>query len=431
MSKYNMLGRWHRFRRTIKARFIPKDEHHIVLIPHFNASVDHYDLINYHSDNVLALANAIIRDPRFNGWHLTLIIHDVSKEESYREYVHGINPDIRIDFLQDTRAHARHNTMMRAKYCFTDNTYHDYYFKTKDQIVVSLGYFTPFKNDYYINLVEGEENCKEKRRVLNRSFDYDITTSDFASRVISTDNYMAWHKFLPLGFPRNDTFYDEEVKRQARERLQEAFGFPVEHFIFYTPTFRDYRHPKTPFYKPELDRPTTEVFGYESADGNQDVKALLEETKSVIIIKGHPQQHLNLEGTSDRIVDFYERFPDSNLYYLLAAADGLITDYTSTCFDFMHTRKPILYNFYDYEQYRGTRGFCIDPIEPLCAGTIARTRDEFVEGLASMLRPVQANETGRNTEPAPLAREDVRHIVNKHYDGNSAQRIIDFFFPVK
>ncbi|MCS2279479.1 CDP-glycerol glycerophosphotransferase family protein [Bacteroides thetaiotaomicron] len=41
----------------------------------------------------------------------------------------------------------------------------------------------------------------------------------------------------------------------------------------------------------------------------------------------------------------------------------MITDYTSTYFDFLLVNKPVIFNFYDIEEYRRVRGFSFEPIE--------------------------------------------------------------------
>lgn len=47
----------------------------------------------------------------------------------------------------------------------------------------------------------------------------------------------------------------------------------------------------------------------------------------------------------------------------MAVSDVLITDYTSAYFDFLLLDKPVVFNFYDFEEYSETRGFSFTPIK--------------------------------------------------------------------
>lgn len=66
---------------------------------------------------------------------------------------------------------------------------------------------------------------------------------------------------------------------------------------------------------------------------------------------------------------------------LLAAADVLVTDYSSALFDFAGTGRPMVFFTPDLERYRDqVRGFYFD-FEAEAPGPIVRTVDELAQAL--------------------------------------------------
>ena len=72
-------------------------------------------------------------------------------------------------------------------------------------------------------------------------------------------------------------------------------------------------------------------------------------------------------------------YPDIADLYLVA--DVLVTDYSSSMFDFAVTGKPILFFAYDLERYRDeVHGFYFD-LEAEAPGPLLRTSDEVIDAL--------------------------------------------------
>jgi CDP-glycerol glycerophosphotransferase len=62
----------------------------------------------------------------------------------------------------------------------------------------------------------------------------------------------------------------------------------------------------------------------------------------------------------------------------------LVTDYSSTMFDFAVTGKPIVLFAYDLDRYRDElRGFYFD-IVPCAPGPVVRTSEALIEALAAL-----------------------------------------------
>lgn len=106
------------------------------------------------------------------------------------------------------------------------------------------------------------------------------------------------------------------------------------------------------------------------------------------------------------------RYPDVAELYL--AADVLVTDYSSTMFDFAATGKPMAFYAYDLEAYRDTlRGFYFD-LEPVAPGPLVSEPDQLLDVLAAV-------HSGQVTRRRRYRR--FRQTFNPLDDGRSTERL--------
>jgi CDP-glycerol glycerophosphotransferase len=110
--------------------------------------------------------------------------------------------------------------------------------------------------------------------------------------------------------------------------------------------------------------------------------------------------------------------PDIRDLYL--AADAMVTDYSSTMFDFAVTGRPMLFLTYDLEYFRDElRGFYFD-LEDVAPGPLLSTSTELVDALAD-LDAVSA----RYAERYARFRDTFCHLE----DGHATERVLDLLFP--
>lgn len=392
----------------ILSKFIKVKYNHIYFIPHINCNTDRYNIINYQSDNVLSLLNYILRQKSFKSYTIYVEVYDYSEKNEYIKYCEEINKEIQVVFVKNGLGinHLKIKNIFlffKCYYCFTADHHYDLRYKKKIQNIICLGYFTPFKNDF--RLMPNKYELEKKRN--NKCFNYYITTSQLSSRIISVDTGISYYKFKPLGFSRNDLFYNKPDLNLKNDR------FPgIKKLILYTPTFRNYEYKKT--------LSPRNIFGYSNADMNK-LNSLLLENDAILIAKLHPFQNKTLfkEALPDRII--IESNPMlMNLYQYLSITDVLITDYTSTYFDFLLNNKPVIFNFYDKERFEKDRGFSFHPIEQFCAGQIVSRFDELIEALNKLF--IDPNDNFNNK------RMFINNIFNLNQDGQSSKRICDYFF---
>jgi CDP-glycerol glycerophosphotransferase len=133
-----------------------------------------------------------------------------------------------------------------------------------------------------------------------------------------------------------------------------------------------------------------------------------------LLVRRHPNTVDDLLGVDSDMVYDVANYPDAR--DLLAAADVLITDYSTIALDFLNTGRPILFFTYDLENYRDNlRGFYFD-LENEGPGPVLQTTAEVVEALGDLDR----------VKTEYRARYDrFREIYCHAEDGRATARLVD------
>lgn len=197
-------------------------------------------------------------------------------------------------------------------------------------------------------------------------------------------------KIVATGYPRNDVLL-KDIDSPFDKELIEKFKSNQKKIILYMPTHRD-----------------TKILNSEPMEVPIDWKKLdsfLEKNNSIFIMKLHPIREATLQfpaackniQTLDSLVDIYP---------VLKYIDILVTDYSTICYDIMLCNKPVIYFWYDFEEYitknRTLYQNFIETAEP-----IAKTFDELLNLLKNPPKP-------KNPK-----------LIHKHIDSNSSQRIYE------
>lgn len=406
------------FINSIINAIIIKDDNSYLFIPHQNCKNDRYDIFNSASDNVLVLFNRIFSDEKLQNKHLYVVYYHREKLNDYQQYCKSkYNGTIEFIYYEDNYHTLK--AFFVSKLIFTDNFYLLFPYKSKKQKVVCLGYYSaPFKDDYYKIEQLGSKTSKY-RKLIEKTYDYHICTSDISSRLISLDSLIPYSRFLAFGMPRNDVFYCDNSN--YKKKLLASIGVSAKYIFIYVPTHRDYESEKRIFFD-EKKAVKRSIWGYESENEIKSLDVLLEKTNSIVIVKIHPDQARNILATekSKRIIlysDIIEKIPTS-LNEMMAISDFMISDYTTAAYDFMCVDRPIIYYWYDIDKYINTRGFSINPIEPLCPGPIVYNLKELREVMARVIA---------GKDEFKIQRDFVSNLIFKDKDNKSADRIIDFF----
>lgn len=170
---------------------------------------------------------------------------------------------------------------------------------------------------------------------------------------------------LPCGMPRNDLFFDP-AKREAVARRVKAMLGVTGYVAVYAPTFRGRQWKKTC---------TRTSFPYQAV-----LAALRQRTggPAVVLMRAHPGGAMADSAGKD-ILDVTD-YPD--MQELLCAADMLITDYSSSMWDFALLGRPCLLYVPDLEEYAAARGLCTPPDE--WPGIVCRSGEELLAAITTL-----------------------------------------------
>jgi teichoic acid ribitol-phosphate primase len=235
-----------------------------------------------------------------------------------------------------------------------------------------------------------------ERSFLHRHYDW-VVTSGEASRVPWSRAFgTPLERVVALGSPRTDSLLDPAHVASARDRMLAMYPTLVgRRVITYAPTFRGRGRGKQPA-------------------GGLDIAMLRAAlpARDVLVLKSHPNLEPSLVSRAgfDVVVD-----PGDDMNDLLAATAVLITDYSSSIFEFALLRRPIVLLVGDLEVYERRPGLYLDYRTELIgtqvtdtAGVVAAIREDRFDLAA--YEPFIARHLGAS-------------------DGGASRRFVERFLP--
>ena len=179
---------------------------------------------------------------------------------------------------------------------------------------------------------------------IHSNYTYCLIASQNAVPAYSEAFGQPAERFVSLGIPRTDVFFDPAFAKQA-EKVRRKYNIPAEKkTILYAPTFRgDSKHSAT--YHDELD-----LHALHQACGNE----------YVLLLRLHPfvAAEVDLDEDLAGFVIDVSRHGDIN--ELMILSDILVTDYSSTIYEFSLLGRPMAFFAPDFEAYQAERGFYFD-----------------------------------------------------------------------
>ena len=180
---------------------------------------------------------------------------------------------------------------------------------------------------------------------------YCVSSCRKFTEIQSSSKWFPEEKFINTGLPRNEIFFYSDRVLNSKKKVFEYFNlkFNVK-VLLYAPTFRG---------KPQLKAAGTTVqYGiikYLSVLQNLKDKF---DGEWVLLYRGHHVDEAVARQLPDSVVDA-TKYED--MQELLCAADVLLTDFSSSMWDFALTGKPCFLYAPDLQQYIADRGFYTDP----------------------------------------------------------------------
>lgn len=173
-----------------------------------------------------------------------------------------------------------------------------------------------------------------RRNMQVKETDYFIASSKYFEDEVIRKQLGYSGKVLQIGMPRNDCFF-RDIDMERIHRLKEKLKICLDDFVvLYAPTWRE-----------GLD-------SYSSIDCEmlkRSVKKRFGKNATILF-----RAHIYGKENSNEMINV-SSYPD--MQELLYMSDALITDYSSSMWDYSITEKPCFLYVPDLERYTGQRGF--------------------------------------------------------------------------
>ena len=239
--------------------------------------------------------------------------------------------------------------ILTSKYIVTNNDFMWWVPLRKDQIMLE----TWHGGGAYKRVGSYEQWTLPKlwdQKLNARQVTHYISSSRKFTEVQAPSKWIPQDKFINTGMPRNEIFFYPDRVEELQQKVSVHFGLkPDARVVLYAPTYRG-------------------LTGYK--EGGQDVKVTpdykrmlssLEQKYGgswVLFFRSHYFDSGLKEQLPDSVVDA-TKYED--MQELLCAADVLVTDFSSSMWDFGLTKKPCFLFAPDLQQYIAGRGFYTDP----------------------------------------------------------------------
>lgn len=234
---------------------------------------------------------------------------------------------------------AYYRELYTSKICITNNTNKLFGRKKEGQYHINTWHgFGPFKKVQ--GSVPANRERREEIRRINKTYDLFLSGSAFYAQVYR-DSFFYEGEIRQWGAPRNDALF---AGGSIKDMVYERFGIPPhKKIVLYAPTFRtDVEH----------------SFAQYDLDMEKVLEALHDRFGGEYVLMYRFHHHLYELGECR---EFYRDGIDATHYSdvqeLLAAADVVITDYSSLMWDFSLQRRPVFLYQNDERTFADDRGF--------------------------------------------------------------------------
>jgi len=233
----------------------------------------------------------------------------------------------------------------------------------------------------YVNYLLTPSKRQKERKILASTFSFPM------------------ERILELGYPRNDILINKKDDKNVIKKLKKKYKIPekINKIILYAPTWREDIQSEFPFSQKILFK----------------LNELLKDLNSIMLLKIHIfQNYVNLSDYEN--IKIVEKTAD--IQELALISDCLITDYSSICFDYLLTMKPIIFFPYDFKRYKDKWGFYYDYKEVTPGPIVYNGKD-----LLFILKDIDKIDKEFFEE-----RKKMRDKFFKYHDGNSTERLLHF-----
>ena len=290
-----------------------------------------------------------------------------------------------------------------------------YYYKIVSKIYISNsieGNEVPKKKNQYkiqtwhgggsykkVGLAEKEKsNIYKKRTEINiKNTDAFISSSSLFTEEVIKKNFFYNGRILEIGMPRNDILFKIDKHSQIRRKVTNYYRIDENTLIvLYAPTWR-YDEDKL-----------------EEIDFNRIKQVLEQKYNKTVKILYRAHIHMKLNKYKDLInVNNYE-----DMQELLIATDLLISDYSSSIWDYSFLKKPCFLFCPDLENYIKRRGFVLDI--NMWGFPIAKNNNELIQKIKNF----NSNNFCNNIK-------NHHTMLGSFENGNACEEVVNYILKCK
>jgi CDP-ribitol ribitolphosphotransferase len=233
-----------------------------------------------------------------------------------------------------------------------------------------------------------------ERAFLHRNYDYVITAGSASRAPYSSALRTPLDRVLPLGTPRTDFFFDDDAMDRTRRRLLERHpSLAGRRVVLYAPTFRGRGEAR-----------------WAAAGLDAELLRTLLPSSTALVLKTHPNLDPATTPTAgyDVVVD-----PSTEVNEIFTIADVLVTDYSSSLFEWALLRRPLVLLVPDLADYEADPGLYLDYRTEMIGTQVRDTR-----GVAAAIQRADVDEASYEA------------FVGRHLeacDGSASRRFVERF----
>ena len=200
---------------------------------------------------------------------------------------------------------------------------------------------------------------------------------------------------LKFGYPRNDILFKQKNGLvDLREKVCRNLGIKnSDYIVLYAPTYR---------YN------TNKLLIHPNYDNIKTILSRITNKNVSVLCRMH---HLMMNNLGDCHTVDATSYPD--MQELLAVTDCLITDYSSSIWDYSIMQKPIFIYAPDYDEYDIERGFHVE-LDKL-GFPFSKTRDVLEQQILEI-----------DFEKASLIANEFREINNSYEKGTACEQTVNY-----
>lgn len=398
--------------RNIKNLFFPSTARKLRLYygKHYESRQIQEDVILYETRDGNSIVDSpyemflyLARTPEYSHYKHLWVVSERNKgiEESIPE-----NLKKKVKFVyRNTQEYI--DGMLEAKYLISNSTFESFFVKRPGQIYINTWHGTPIKKMGF-DVPGALSNSQNVMRNFLMT-DYLLSPNKHTSEIFM-HSYKLLGAFsgeiLEGGYPRIDATI--HLSKETVVGMLAKLGMTIDQekpIILFSPTWK----------------------GSDSTNVNDDIEQLILEIEKIIsqvggnyqvLMKVHPFAYEKI-CTDPRVREYLvSDFMNANA--LLAITDILITDYSSIFFDYLVTKRPVVFYAWDKDLYSNERGLYLD-IEELPGPTA-----ENVDELITLIKDIDNQHRIYAEKYAALAKKMVCYD-----DGNVTEKYIDYIFKGK